>query len=273
MDAVSLAFEVTWDPGIRGILVVVTGVAVLMGSVYLLLATNVGARLGFLIALTGFWGWIAIMGLIWWVYGIGYVGESPTWKVREVNVAEVGADPHELENVGIDEAADLTTWDEIPAGDPSRGEAQAAADEALTGEDSPVAMFEESTDYVTTDAFAKGGKDPDNFIYSWVPLLPNPTRYATIQVQQAVKTQAIEEGDECPADTECFPLGETPPKSEADEDQPVVSVIMVRDLGSKRLPPALITFASRLMFGVLCNVLHRRDKEAAAARAGVKAEA
>ena len=264
----SLAFEVTWDPGIRGILVVATGVAVLCGSVYLLLATNVGARLGFLVALTGLWGWIAIMGLIWWVYGIGYVGDSPTWKVREVNVAEVGADPHRLDDVGIEEAADLSTWDEIPAGDPSRGEAQAAADEALTGEDSPVAIFEATTDYVTHDAFAKGGKG-DSLLYE-IPLLPHPTRYAVIQVQQAIKTQAIETGEDCPADTECFPLGETPPKAEADEDQPIVSVIMVRDLGSKRLPPAMITFASLLMFGILCNVLHRRDKEATAARAGTK---
>lgn len=33
---------ISWDPGIRGILTVAVGVAVLMGSVYILLATNTG---------------------------------------------------------------------------------------------------------------------------------------------------------------------------------------------------------------------------------------
>jgi hypothetical protein len=268
---VSLAFTVTWDPGIRGILVVAVGVAVLCGSVYMLLATNTGNRLGFLLALTGLWGWMAIMGLIWWVYGIGYVGDAPSWKVKEVYTAEPGAEPHELSGAGVEAARDLSEgWKEIPAGDPSRGEAQAAADEALTGEDSAVKMFEATSAYVTHDAFAKGGKDKDNLLYE-IPLLPHPTRYAVIQVQRVVETQAIEEGEECPPDTECYALGETPPKAEADEDQPIISVVMVRDLGSKRLPPALITLFSLVVFGVLCNILHHRDKEAAAARAGAKA--
>ena len=54
--------------------------AVLMGSVYLVIATNLGARLGFLVALTGLFGWLALMGGIWWIYGIGYKGAAPEWK-------------------------------------------------------------------------------------------------------------------------------------------------------------------------------------------------
>ena len=42
---------IAWDPQIRGILTVLVGVGVLMGSVYLLLATNVAQRLGFLLSL------------------------------------------------------------------------------------------------------------------------------------------------------------------------------------------------------------------------------
>ena len=37
---------IAWDPQIRGFLAVLVGVVVLMGSVYLLLGTNLGARLG-----------------------------------------------------------------------------------------------------------------------------------------------------------------------------------------------------------------------------------
>jgi len=46
----ALTLAVTWDPFIRGIIVVLIGVGVLCGSVYLLLLTNLGARLGFLIS-------------------------------------------------------------------------------------------------------------------------------------------------------------------------------------------------------------------------------
>ena len=68
---VDVLAAITWSPGFRGILVVGVGVLVLMGSVYLLLATNTGARLGFLLALTGLMGWMTIMGLVWSMYGIG----------------------------------------------------------------------------------------------------------------------------------------------------------------------------------------------------------
>ena len=86
---------ITWSPGFRGILVVAVGVLVLMGSVYLLLATNTGARLGFLLALTGLIGWMTIMGLVWSMYGIGKQGPAASWKVEELNYddltqAEVG---------------------------------------------------------------------------------------------------------------------------------------------------------------------------------------
>ncbi len=54
---------ISWDPGIRGILTVAVGVAVLMGSVYLILATNTGARLGMLIAL--YEHKVFVQGSIW----------------------------------------------------------------------------------------------------------------------------------------------------------------------------------------------------------------
>ena len=49
------------------------------------------------------------------------------------------------------------------------------------------------------------------------------------------------------------------------------SVVMVRDLGKKRMPPVLIMIASLIVFGVTCSSLHRRDKALMAARATVDA--
>lgn len=77
---------IAWDPHIRGILVVATGFAVLCGSVYLLLSTNLGARLGFLMAAGGLFGWLTILGLTWWFWppAIGPRGQAPTWEVIDI---------------------------------------------------------------------------------------------------------------------------------------------------------------------------------------------
>ena len=60
MHLVPTLAGIAWDPQIRGILSVLVGVVVLMGSVYLLLATNVASRLGFLLALAAIFGWMTI---------------------------------------------------------------------------------------------------------------------------------------------------------------------------------------------------------------------
>ena len=73
---------IAFDPAIRGVLVVMIGVVVLLGSLYLLVATNTGVRLGFLIAAAALTGWCASMGIFWWIYGIGMIGEAPTWMER-----------------------------------------------------------------------------------------------------------------------------------------------------------------------------------------------
>ena len=88
-----------WEPEIRGALTVALASAVLMGSIWLILVTNTGVRLGSLIALAGFFGWMVIMGIIWWIYGIGYVGSLPTWVVHEINSDEPG-----FEEAGIQQA-------------------------------------------------------------------------------------------------------------------------------------------------------------------------
>ena len=70
---------INWEPELRGILTVIIAVGVLCGSIYLILGTNMGARLGFLVAFTGLAGWMFIMGAIWWSYGLGLKGPEPTW--------------------------------------------------------------------------------------------------------------------------------------------------------------------------------------------------
>jgi hypothetical protein len=240
MDDALLA-AIRWFPEVRGILIVATGFLILCGSVYALLATNLGMRQGFLIAAGGLAGWMAIMGAVWWIYGIGLQGRSPEWKPREVVVGDLALS-------SVDAAAGFPEgWEKLPPGDAEAAEAEAAAGAVLTDEDDPEAPFTAATDFKVLSAYSRGGED------SWLGLRHAP-HYALVQVQ-AVKPQEAEPG-------------QAPPPAEVDPDEPVLSVVMVRDLGSLRLRPAVVTIVSLVLFGIVANVLHRRDKELMAARTG-----
>jgi hypothetical protein len=279
-----------WDPQIRGILVVAVGVAVLMGSVYLILATNVGNRLGFLLALAAFFGWMTILGLFWWIKpsATGPAGRTPSWEVEEVNNGNLDVaildDARELGTIldgitlpsvkelndaseadfqklteGIDD--ELEGWELVAASDPARGEAQAVVDAKLT--DGSFPGISETTDFLAQYAFEVGGKPglPDN-PSRWDRIsnkftnslrIFSPPHYLVIQVcitDPETRPEAAEPGAE-------------PPTLECAEGSDPVSVVLVRDLGERRLLPAVITIASGLMFGLLCVMLHKRDQTVA----------
>jgi hypothetical protein len=210
-----------------------------------------------LIALAGLFGWMFLMGIVWWLYAQGLADQSqdPRWEAIEVNI---GA----LEEAETEEARDLSDWKELPASDPSRGEAQASADAALGP--NGTALFETSAGYVVVDAYETGGKPErggDGVIDRVTNKISNtlrlfhPPHYAVVQVQ------AVEPVETVP--------GEAPPTPEADPDQPVISVIMERDLGNVRVRPAVFTIANLVIFLWLCWLLHMRDKQSSRARAAV----
>lgn len=280
---------IAWDPQIRGFLALAVGVVVLLGSVYLLLLTNVGTRLGFLIGAAAFWGWMFIMGAVWWVYGtVGMLGDLPKWEVKEIvypgveqaaldlaHTLDVDAsglpsadDFHHLdteEQAEVAEAAvpKLGGWHVLLESNPAFGEAKATVDEHFAAEPDEELDLAGAEDYIATYTFERGGKerlgdDPSRldrigkFFKSTFWELRHPPHYAILQVQPALEQTAEP--------------GQAPPLPKADESKPVVSVIMERDLGDRRFPGALTTVASGIMFAVLCQSLHRRDLRVAEAR-------
>ena len=72
---------------------------VLCGSIYLIMATNIGARLGFLVTFAGLTGWLFLMGIIWSFYGIGLKGPEPSWEA--VPGQTVLQDPSALTQAGV----------------------------------------------------------------------------------------------------------------------------------------------------------------------------
>lgn len=309
---------IAFDPAIRGVLVVLVGVVVLIGSVYLLVATNTGVRTGFLIAAAALTGWCFSMGIFWWIYGIGMIGQAPSWNDLEIN-SDRGATPvvQELETlppseglpdpvqfledfvaenpqVGEDIAAtegegfvprsvtqvvtlvpelkkqldpELGGWRILPESDTRRGEAVAASD-AVVAE---AALFGSDTgpsSYTVKDVFFYGGKssmEPEtipgeysllrkawNRIVSLVQV-KNPTTLAAVTIQKNLEVEV--------------PVGEAPPPAQIDESAPTVTIVMERNLGNKRVIPALFALFNGILFAVFCWMLHSRDKRAAEMRA------
>jgi hypothetical protein len=288
---------IAFDPFFRGFLAVLVGVVVLCGSVYLLLATNSGPRTGFLIAATGLFAWMSLMGVFWTARGTGWHGPDPVWAEVEINIdrldraattevwplhgVDIAAgvppevtDPDERNIVASEYArqiaGELAGWRLLVPGHPRRGEAQATADRILIQR----GVFESTADYVPLEfgAFDRGGKDqlpPDagaldqawHRIRTTVIQPLYPTHLAVIQVQ-AAREQFVEPG-------------EPPPLPQADPTAPVVSVIMERDRGGpipqlisgRRFTPLMFTAFSLTVFVVLAVSLHNRDKREAEVRA------
>ena len=63
--------------------------------------------------------------------------------------------------------------------------------------------------------------------------------------------------------------GEAPPLPVADQAAPVYTVVLERDRGQLRLPSISFTIFSGIVFGITCNMLHRRDKLAMAQRSAI----
>src|SRR5450631_2290576 len=76
---------ISWDPFIRGIVILALFIILLPGSVYLVLSTDTGARLGFLLAAAALSGMIALLSIFWVVLNsTADIGRANAWKPLEV---------------------------------------------------------------------------------------------------------------------------------------------------------------------------------------------
>lgn len=367
MEMIDLIAGLGWDPEIRGFLAVLAGFVVWMGSIWLIVSSNSGVRLGTLLSLAGLFAWMTIMATVWWIYGFGYVGDGPVWE--QVEIVEAAPGENHLEFAALDEAnalrteslptahekvvsaaaeaeaefgsnwqtlgtsglsndeaerlveiqtayvefgvvtvADLTddqtaglssaevaalaaseqakneatTWSELASVAPGlidqdnenlggwtllstaeAGEAQASAIAMLLESDD--FAFSSQAEFKVLDAYTIGGKeglpeDPSAIDRVWTKIrqtaqITHPTRYGIIQVQQVTEESLTN-------------LPGTAPKTPViDPDEPLVSIVMIRNLGNLRLVPALVAIGSLLIFLGLCYMLHERDKVLMARRA------
>ena len=362
LSAVSALAAISFDNEVRGLLTVLLGSAILMGSVWLIISTNTGFRLGSLIAISAIFGWTAMMALLWALYGIGLQGARPTWEVQAIHIGnpsvsdnEANPPPEILDDLPnpvtcttlgaqdclpkaiqvvrvlgdsgqraeLDSIDARAIRDEVSAfhdaledGDPRKltgddieGEVQRlaeeqrirnegltlselkgvhpdliedaeskgwlelgdwnlqttqAAGEAITAASDYLAEAdlgfgatdEQSNTFVVLDAYQQGGKPKrlnngvwervsNKVITSTMPR--HPTNYTVVQVQRSEYHPPV--------------AGQAPPPAEVDPDEPVISVLLRRNLGRFRLPGILVAIGSGLLFLVSLLMLHTRDLE------------
>ena len=361
-SALSALGAISFDNEIRGLLTVLLGSAILMGSVWLIISTNTGFRLGSLIAISAIFGWTVMMAFLWSLYGIGLQGARPTWEVQAIHIGNpsitdneanpppeilddlpnpltcatlgdgdclpkaiqvvrvLGDSSQKMELDSIDAGdirAELTAFNDALAdddprklsGDEIESEVQRlaeeqrirnedltlselkgvhpdltdeaerlgwlelgdwnlqttqAAGEAITAASDYLAQADlgfgetdaQSNSFVVLDAYQQGGKPKrlNNGVWERVSnkvitsAMPrHPTNYTVVQVQRSIYKEPV--------------AGQAPPPTEVDPNEPVISVLMQRNLGRFRLPSILVTIGSGLLFLASLLMLHTRDLE------------
>jgi hypothetical protein len=256
-----------WQPELRGILITIIALTTFCGSCYFLLSTNLGARLGFLVALAALAGWMFLMGATWWSYGKGLLGPDASWApisgrtvlqtTAAVNdsgalnapvVVSADADPTTAATA-VDKQFVTDGWKKLESSVPSYQQAGAAA--SVFVEDSGAMA---NGDFQVVNVFDKGGQRSPQLFNGKLDFLAffHKPHYAVVEVAPLVKQR-----DE---------PGRAPAKPEIDTTRPHQYVYMIRDLGAKRKPAGFITVGSLAVFLMLCYLLHTRDRRVIANR-------
>jgi hypothetical protein len=255
--------SLSWDPQIRGFSIIVVAALILIGSVYMLLSTNTGAKLAFAITAAALAGWMGVLGVVWMVFGIGLQGRPPSWKPQEILTGSISRS-------AIGDLKDFPKgWEKLKPGSPAVSDVQSNADKVLapstssatptkapTGPEGEafVAPFKVTTDYVQYDGYQRGKESGLLFTIGHHKFYGfHGKHYAIIRVRPALPVAGGPGG--------------APPQPQPDVSKPLVTVVMLRDLGSLRFPPFVVAVMSFTIFFVLCYWLHERDKQLMATRA------
>jgi len=244
-----------WYPTILGILVVLAGIVLFCGSIYLLLATNLGARLGFLVAAAALSGFMVLLSSMWLATASPLntlKGRVPSWKPVE-----------SLEGTSLAKAKTPAVQDIFEAGrklgPTDATNVKAEADQLLVipaavgGEPAPppgpFAKFQATTDYMQVSAFETGGGgrfDAEfDGSFPFLHLSFHDPKYAVSVI--------------CPVEKVDVPFGEAPPAPRCDPAKPQTNLVLIRDLGSVRVPPLVVLIASSILFALTLLSLHWRE--------------
>ncbi len=251
MFAAEFLERTIWYPTILGFLVVFFALALFCGSIWLLLGTNLGARLGFLISFTAVTGFMVILTLLWLTTASPLntiKGRIPGWEPIEITKTPAEAKTAAIRTievagtkVGQTKAADvkaavdaaLITKEEVIAEGP------------LPDDANKFARYDLVTDYAITNTYELGGSNPNPLDFE----LKHEPLYAVAEF--------------CTVEDPGLPFGVAPPKNATCDDASDLNgfIVFERDLGSIRVPPLVAFGGSVLLFVLGLLFLHWRERD------------
>jgi hypothetical protein len=247
-----------WDPKLKGYLVVITAIALFCGSVYLLLWTNMGASLGFLVAGAAVTGIVLMLSTLWITgqFPNGKLGRLPKWNVHEIIEVPVGADAVQLtqeSRVGL--ISRVATGTVPDASQADAGQIKADLDTDIAGEtaDPDDKRYNSADDYKAVRTWKVGGERKMPIWWS------KKGEYAAVQAcALTVKPPTYDEVNNPPFVRDCDPA------------KPQQLIVLHHDLGAQRLPAAITMVASVILlagflYGLYIVELRQRQQAAAAA--------
>jgi len=224
---------------LRGYFIVVFAVGLFCGSIYMVLATDVGSRLGFLISFASLSGFLMLLGTIWFTNLTplnALHGPAPHWVVKEAvdNPAQAKAETvRQIEKDGV------------PLDTAAQGEIKATVDSVVTADGNPFKLFNSTADYVVVNAEKIGGGSLSFFRHR--PL------YAYMAIQGAKSVEVLP--------------GAAPPTPQPDPSKPIKYLVMERNLGAMRQPPLIMSTAFGLLFALSVYVMHTMERAEQKAKA------
>jgi hypothetical protein len=237
------ATKTLWDPTIIGILAPVSGVFLFCGSVYLLLSTNLGARLGFLVAASALSGFMVLLSTLWLTTNTPLEspkGRSAAWKLVEVDNSFADAKTPAVRSIAqqgslLPPQTATTIRSFLDSAFVRVTPLPGAAPKVQ-----PFAQFDTSSQYITDDptqnlkTYQIGG-NPNHYLW-------HKPEYAAVQYCLTLQVTV--------------PFGQKPPLPKCDPGQPRKVAVLVYDFGSIRLPPICYLFGSIILFILSILGLH-----------------
>src|SRR5713226_4304831 len=252
----TLAAELTnknlWYPTILGVLVVVAGIGLFCGSVYLLLGTNLGARLGFLVAFTGLAGFMVVLSSLWCITASPLntlKGRIPQWKVQQVVTDIKKAANPAVRNIDTKaHIAETTEASNVKAAvDAALVTKVATPTLAVRPEDNRFAKFLDVTKYEVLQTWEIRGSKPQ----FWKGQFTHTPQIAVVEFCETVDT----------SQSQPFGLPPLPPECSTAQGAQKGYVVLERDLGSLRVPPFVAFCMASILFVLGLLALHWREKD------------
>ena len=249
-----------WYPTILGVLVVVAAALLFVGSIYLLLGTNMGARLAFLVTFSALTGFMVVLSSLWITTASPLNtlrGSVPAWEIKEVvpsldkakteiarTAEEDGLKVDAIEAANVKAAVDAGLITKVDT-----------AIEKFTPEDNQFARYPLVTDYLVVNTWEIGGSKP-----SWLDgEFRHTPRYAVVQFCGDNPDSVF--GLPVPK-PECAPAGTDAAKNDG-------FVVLEYNLGDVRFPPVVAWVSSIILFALSLILFgwYEKDRRAEVAAA------